>query len=534
MALSYHSQQLPLTRNAYREIRLILGDQLNASHSWYKDDDEGRVLYVMMEMRQETDYVVHHRQKILAFFAAMRAFADALGTLHDVFYLRLDSDENQHDLSANLTWLLELTGVKKLSYQEPDEYRLESQLAQMDLPTSVQRSCVSSEHFITQRDDLVRYFPQLDSADDKSGKGLLMETFYRQIRKQTGYLMDNGKPIGGKWNFDSENRKSLSNQQSIPEPLLFKNDVCHIDTTLKNMKIRTIGNCNPSELLWPISRRQSRELLEHFIRYCLPNFGRYQDALSERGWSLFHARISFSLNIKMLSPQEVIERVIRAYEKNPDTINIAQVEGFVRQILGWREYVRLIYWHFMPDYKQTNYFNHNRKLPHYYWTGDTKMRCMQQSIRQSLDYAYAHHIQRLMVTGNFALLTGVSPDEVNAWYLGIYIDAIEWVELPNTHGMSQFADGGILASKPYVSSGNYIHKMGDHCRNCHYDIKAKTGDNSCPFNSLYWHYIDRNLAVFEGNPRMSMIINQWQQRAPDDRAAVLKQANIWLLDLNAL
>ncbi|WP_194757185.1 cryptochrome/photolyase family protein [Aliidiomarina indica] len=534
MALWYHSRQLPKALSAYREIRLILGDQLNATHSWFADNDEGEVLYVMMEMRQETDYVTHHRQKILAFFASMRAFADALGTLHDVFYMRLDSDENKQSLADNLTWLLDLTGAQQLSYQQPDEYRLDHQLRTMPLPSGISRTCVSSEHFLTERDALSQYFPKLENESTEPQKVLRMEVFYRQMRQQTGYLMDGDKPIGGQWNFDHENRNKLPDKEPIPEPLTFKNDVSHIDATLTKMKVKTIGHADPKELVWPISRRQARELMSHFIRHCLPKFGRYQDALSERGWSLFHARISFSLNTKMLSPKEVIERVLAAYEKDPDSINIAQVEGFIRQILGWREYVRLIYWHFMPEYKELNYFNHERQLPAYFWTGDTKMRCMQRAITQSLDYAYAHHIQRLMVTGNFALLTGISPDQVNAWYLGIYIDAIEWVELPNTHGMSLFADGGLLASKPYASSGNYINKMGDHCAQCHYDVNAKTGSKSCPFNTLYWHFIDQNVESFRNNPRMGLIVNQWQKRKEADRAAILEQANTWLLDLDSL
>ncbi|RUO27438.1 cryptochrome/photolyase family protein [Aliidiomarina sanyensis] len=535
MTLYLHTSQLPRARKEFREVRLILGDQLNASHSWFKEEDTEHVLFVLFEMRQETDYVTHHRQKVLAFFAAMRAFADAMGTIHNVLYMRLDSDENQHNLKENIHAVLNHVNAKKFSYQEPDEYRLDIQLNSLDLDPEISIACVSSEHFFTQRDDLIRYFPKLDRRAKAESlaqtQTLLMETFYRQIRKETGYLMEGNKPEGGKWNYDQENRNKLPDSQTLPDPLIFANDVRHIEAVLNKAEIKTLGTANSERLLWPISRRQSRELLRHFVQKALPHFGVYQDAMSERCWTLFHSRLSFSLNTKMLHPREVIEAAIQGFRDNPNDISIAQVEGFVRQILGWREYVRMIYWQFMPDYKATNYFEHKRDLPAFFWTGKTKMRCLQHSIQQSLDYAYAHHIQRLMVTGNFALLAGIAPEQVNTWYLGIYIDAVEWVELPNTHGMSQFADGGLLASKPYVSSGNYLQKMGHYCTSCEYDVKQKTGPKSCPLNSLYWHFIDRNLKHFKNNHRMHMIVNQWEKRSDSDRKAVLEQADTWLLNL---
>lgn len=522
MALFYALNQLNSTQ--YHHLRLILGDQLNAAHSWYRQHDDG-VLYVMMEMRQETDYVTHHRQKLLSFFASMRGFAEAISQKHDVLYLQLDHQGNKQDLAQNLSMVLNHIHADTLSYQAPDEWRLDEQLAQFKHPnTSVQM--VDTEHFFTNRDALQEHFKNPDK--------VLLETFYRRLRKKHNYLMDGDAPKGGKWNYDHDNRKKLPDSVTIPEPLVFANDVREIDAMLDKHAVDSMGECDASALPWPISRRQSRQLLRHFTAHGLANFGRYQDALSTRGWSLFHSRLSFSLNTKMLSPKEVIDACIDAHENDPDGINLAQIEGFVRQILGWREFVRAIYWHHMPDYASHNKLQHQRKLPQFFWDGDTKMACVKHAVEQSLEHAYAHHIQRLMVTGNFALLAGIDPNEVDAWYLGIYVDAIEWVELPNTRGMSQFADGGVLATKPYVSGGNYLNKMGHYCKGCSYSVSQKSGQGACPFNVLYWHFIDRHEQRFANNQRMSMMYRQWHKRDSDERDAILATANTYLADLNKL
>lgn len=528
MALFYALNQLDSTQ--YNEVRLILGDQLNASHSWFRQKRE-HVLYVMIEMRQETDYAAHHIQKVLAFFAAMRSFAKAVSEQHDVLYLTLDHQGNKQVLTANLDMVLSHCHASSLLYQAPDEWRLDEQLANYR-PEQISVSMVDTEHFYTQRDALNEYF--------KSSDNLLMENFYRRIRKENGYLMEGDKPKGGKWNYDHDNRKKLPDKTPVPDPKLFANDVTDIYQLVKQQGITTIGHANGQSeddkvmLGWPINRKQSRELLQYFIEHCLPDFGRYQDALSERGWSLFHARLSFSMNSKMLNPREVVEAAIQAHEADPEQINLAQIEGFVRQIIGWREYVRAIYWAKMPEYATHNKLQHQRKLPDFYWNGDTKMACMRHAIGQSLEHAYAHHIQRLMVTGNFALLAGVNPDEVDAWYLGIYIDAIEWVELPNTRGMSQFADGGILATKPYVSGGNYINKMGHYCKGCHYSVSQKHGEGACPFNVLYWHFIDRHQQRFVNNHRMSMMYRQWDKRDAEERKAILDTAENYLIHIQEL
>ncbi|CUS48460.1 MAG: deoxyribodipyrimidine photolyase-related protein [Idiomarinaceae bacterium HL-53] len=506
----------------YDEVRLVLGDQLHAGHSWWQTPCSN-ILYVMFEMQQELDYVKHHRQKILAFFAAMRNFAKAISHKHDMLYIALDNSDNQQDLIANLKAVIHKVKATKLTYQEPDEYRLNQQLAGIDW---IERECVGSEHFFTQRNNLKRYFPKQ--------KSLLMETFYRQLRQDTGYLMNGNKPMGDRWNFDSENRKKLPKNHSLPTPLCFANDVADIEEMLTKQKVTTFGTVDAKRFLWPVNRQQAIELFEYFLEHLFPHFGTFQDAMTESGWSLYHSRISFALNSKILSPQYVIERAIERYKADSEQITLPQVEGFVRQILGWREYVRLIYWHYMPAYADKNELAHTRDLPSFFWNAKTKMRCVSHAIQQSLDYAYAHHIQRLMITGNFALLAGIEPQQVDAWYLGIYIDAIEWVELPNTRGMSQFADGGILATKPYVSGGNYIHKMSHYCAECHYNVAKKHGENSCPFNSLYWHFIDRHRERFEHNHRMRMMYAQWNKRSEEERQAILTQAEYYLTNLEEL
>ncbi|MBT8149368.1 MAG: cryptochrome/photolyase family protein, partial [Pseudomonadales bacterium] len=314
----------------------------------------------------------------------------------------------------------------------------------------------------------------------------------------------------------SENREKLkpANLNQIPEPLVFGNDVKVILKRIAAHNIPSIGKVDEA-LLWPVTRKQSLELLTYFCLHCLPSFGRFQDAMTNQHphqWSLYHSRLSFSLNSKIIRPAEVIDTALLAYEKSAGAISLAQIEGFVRQILGWREYIRAVYWVNMPGYESRNELGAKRPLPDYFWTGRTNMECLAQAINQSLQFAYAHHIQRLMITGNFCLLTGIAPEQVDAWYLGIYIDAIEWVELPNTRGMSQFADGGLVATKPYAAGGNYINKMSDYCKNCHYNIKDKTSHQGCPFNSLYWGFMIRHRKRLASNPRIGMVYRSWDKQ----------------------
>ncbi|MEO1259704.1 MAG: cryptochrome/photolyase family protein [Bacteroidota bacterium] len=498
-----------------KKLRLILGDQLNINHSWFKEKNDD-IIYCLFEMRQETDYVAHHVQKIIAFFAAMRAFAEQLKKAgHHVIYFQLDNEKNTQNLKENIQLLIEEKKIEKFEYLLPDEYRLDEQLKNICNEISINSEVFDTEHFMSKRNELSEFF---------KGKKYLMESFYRDIRRRFGIMMEGGKPVTGKWNYDAENRKKMPKNHVPPTPMIFEKDVSDIYELIKKEQVKTIGRVDPKNFLWPTTRQESLELLEFFVENCLPHFGDFQDAMTSEYWSLYHSRISFSMNAKLISPLEVVHRSVSEWEKRKDEISIAQIEGFVRQIIGWREYMRGIYWAKMPGFAKLNFFDNQRKLPRWFWTGETKMACLKHSIYQSLDYAYAHHIQRLMVTGNFALLAGIHPDEVDAWYLGIYIDAIEWVEITNTRGMSQFADGGIVGTKPYCSSANYIDKMSHYCKGCFYNKKEKTGERACPFNSLYWNFYDRNRDKLEKNPRIGMAYRLWNKMDSGKKEGILKRA----------
>ena len=514
-----------MTTAAPKILRLILGDQQNINHSWFNSVDDG-VLYIMMEVRQETDYTLHHVQKVLAFFASMRRFAEEIRSRgHNIRYIALDDPGNNQSFAENLRNVIKKYNVAEFQYQLPDEYRLDVQLNKFCDTLSIPSLSVDSEHFLTERNVLKKFFA--------GKKQYIMEAFYRDMRKKHDILMDAGKPAGGVWNLDKENRGRYDGAVAVPTPLVFDNDISHIKQLITAHGVKTFGQSEET-LLWPIDRGQSLQMLDDFIDHHLPHFGTYQDAMAVDHWSLFHSRLSFSLNTKMIHPYEIVERAVHAWGKNKKTIRLQQVEGFVRQIIGWREYMRGVYWAHMPEYSTLNFFDHSTPLPHYYWDGDTRMGCMRSAIGQSLEKAYAHHIQRLMITGNFALLAGIDPDAVDAWYLGVYIDAIEWVEITNTRGMSQFADGGIVGTKPYVSSANYINKMSDYCADCHYKYSLKYGERACPFNSLYWHFLDRHRDKLAKNPRMGMMYRVLDRYNDTERKKILDQAQEYLNKLEAL
>lgn len=507
-------------------LRLILGDQLNEKHSWFDKPDK-TFTYVLMEIRQETDYVKHHVQKVLAFFAAMRAFAEKLKAKgHSVIYLRLDDPKNRQTIAGNIEKLLKEKHFTRFEYLLPDEHRLDVELRKLAKSLSVSWEAVDTEHFITRRQDFNDFFA--------GKKRYLMESFYRQMRKKHNILMEGQKPLGGRWNFDVENRRRYDGRVPIPKPKLFHNDVRVLHKLIEKSGVKTFGTVDPRHLIWPINRSQAQSLLNAFLKNGLKEFGTYQDAMTTESWSVFHARISFALNTKMLHPLEVIKAAIRTWEKQKRSIKIQQIEGFVRQILGWREYMRGIYWSLMPKLGRMNFFKHKAALPDYYWTAETKMRCMGAAVGQSLEHAYAHHIQRLMITGNFALLAGVDPDQVEEWYLGVYIDAVEWVEMPNTRAMSQWADGGLVATKPYVSSANYIHKMSDYCGQCNYDRQKAHGESACPFNGLFWDFFHRHRKKLEKNPRVGMMYRTWNRKDRKEQQRILKQADSYRKDLNRL
>lgn len=499
-----------------KTVRLILGDQLNLKHSWFSSTNEN-VVYLMAEMQQETSYVKHHIQKVVAFFIAMRNFAAELEEKgHAVVYFKIDDNTNPQELSKLIKQVVNNEKASCFEYQLPDENRLDKQLKEITKELSIATKSVDTEHFYTSRYELRDFF--------EGKKQLLMESFYRMMRKKHSVLMNNENPEGGKWNFDHSNRKKWSGEPEIPHERGFRKDVSELVNTLKELKIETFGKIDETSFNWPTSRADALSVLNHFCKSLLVHFGDYQDALHTNEKYLFHSRLSFAMNSKILSPKEVIDKVVDYYYENKNEIDISQVEGFIRQILGWREYMRGIYWKEMPEYKTLNKLDNHNKLPDFYWTGKTKMNCLKHAIGQSLDDAYAHHIQRLMVIGNFSLLTQLNPDEVDAWYLGVYIDAIEWVEITNTRGMSQFADGGIVATKPYVSSANYINKMGNYCKECAYSHTKKIGDNACPFNSLYWNFLDDKKEYFKGNQRMAMMLNLLEKKDADELAELKERA----------
>lgn len=508
-----------------KTVRLILGDQLNQNHSWFNSVDD-EIIYLMAEMRQETDYVKHHIQKVVAFFLAMRNFKDDMSAKgHQFIYYTLNDKNNLQQLNKIISKVIEENNAENFEYQLPDEFRLDQQLQQICSSLQVTSSHYDTEHFYTTRFELKEFY--------QGKKQMVMESFYRMMRKKHGIMMNNDQPEGGKWNYDQSNRNKWKGQPSIPHEKEFIKNVEDIIQELTKSNVETIGVINPRTFAWPVTKKECISTLDYFCNELLPYFGDYQDAMHDDEKFLFHSRLSFAMNTKIISPKEVIDTVLDHYYENSKDIEISQVEGFVRQILGWREYMRGIYWKEMPNYQHLNKLNNKNKLPNFFWTGETKMNCLQKAIGQSLDSSYAHHIQRLMVIGNFALLTQIDPDEVDKWYLGVYIDAIEWVEITNTRGMSQFADGGIVATKPYVSSANYINKMSSYCGNCHYSHTKKIGENACPFNSLYWNFLADKKEHFKDNQRMNMMMALLNKMDGNKLAEIQKRAASIIENLDA-
>jgi deoxyribodipyrimidine photolyase-related protein len=506
-------------------LRILLGDQLNPFHSWFKTLDTS-VVYAFFENRQEATYAPHHIQKIVGVFGAMRQFAHWLKCEgHQVSYTRIH-ENSEFSIVNNIKDLASELGASKIEIMEPDEWRLQSDFLNLMEECLLPITFVSSEHFISTQDEFENLF--------SGKKSFLMETFYRSLRKRTGILMNADRPEGDQWNLDGENRKKLPKNHLIPPPFFVTTDTTEVVEDLKAAGIKGIGSLgDPKHFYWPTTPEQGKSLFEHWLEYGLPYFGDYQDAMSTQSWAMYHSRISFALNLKMLDPLWVCRRVEQAYREREE-VKLNAAEGFIRQILGWREFMRGAYWMRMPDFANENFFRHKNKLPSWFWDGKTKMNCQRQAIGQSLEHSYAHHIQRLMVTGNFALLAGIDPDEVDQWYLGIYIDAFEWVEMPNTRGMSQFADGGWIASKPYVASANYMKKMGDYCDGCRYNPKSKTDEDSCPLNALYWDFFDRNRDKLANNHRLGMVYRTYDKMHLETKEAIRYKAHTILENLDRL
>ncbi|MBE1283598.1 MAG: cryptochrome/photolyase family protein [Rhodobacteraceae bacterium] len=499
---------------------LVLGDQLSETLSALQAANRTTDLVVMAEVADETEYVQHHPKKIALVLAAMRKFAQQLRDQGwRVAYSRLDDPDNTGSIPGELLRRAAETEAQEVLATTPGEWRLIDALRM--LPITLQLH--SDTRFIATREDFAVWA--------KGRKQLRMEYFYREMRRKTGLLMEAGKPIGGKWNYDHDNRKPAPDFQPDAEPLRFApdKDVQEVLTLVQDRFAGHFGELLP--FAFATNRTQALQALEHFITNALPRFGDYQDAMLRGSRTLYHALIAPYLNIGLLHPMEVCRAAEAAFHAGHAPLNA--VEGFIRQILGWREYVRGIYLLEGPDYVTRNALGHSRPLPDFYWGGETRMSCIQLAVAQTREDAYAHHIQRLMVTGNFALLAGIDPHALHEWYLAVYADAFEWVEAPNTIGMSQSADGGIIASKPYVSSGAYIDRMSDYCKSCAYDVKAKTGETACPFNLLYWHFLIRHRARFDNNPRMGNMYRTWDRMEEQRKSQVLADANAFLSRLDS-
>lgn len=498
---------------------LVLGDQLTTGLSALREGDPETDVVVMAEVMAEGSYVPHHPQKIILILSAMRKFAMELREAGwRVAYSRLDDPENSHSITGELLRRAAEHGAVEVLATRPGEWRLIAALEGLPLPVSL----LPDERFLCSQTDFAAWA--------EGRKALRMEYFYREMRRKTGLLMEGDNPAGGQWNFDHENRKPAKPDLLRPRPLRFAPDgVTEGVIALVAERFSHFGTATPFG--WATDRAGALLALRHFITQSLPRFGEEQDAMLSGDPTLSHALISPYLNIGLLGPLEVAQAAEAAWRAG--AVPIAAAEGFIRQIIGWREFVRGIYFLTGPDYVARNALGHDRALPPVYWGAETKMACMGHAVSQTRDMAYAHHIQRLMVTGNFALLAGVDPAEVHRWYLAVYIDAFEWVEAPNTIGMSQFADGGVVGSKPYVSSGAYIDRMSDYCGSCHYSVKEKSGPKACPFNLLYWDFLLRHRESFAGNPRMAQMYQTWDKMDAGHRARVRADAAAFLVRLDA-
>jgi deoxyribodipyrimidine photolyase-related protein len=500
-----------------RNLVLILGDQLDHQSAALNGFDNRLDLIWMAEVAQESEHVPSSKIRTALFLSAMRHFAQAQRELgRSVEYVPLDDPHNTQTLAGELGRAIERHQPEQVLMTEPGDYRVLQAIEHCAADHATKLKVLADTHFIITLEEF--------RSHAKGRKQLRLEYFYREVRQKTGLLMQDGQPIGGQWNFDTENRGAFdkAGPQNLPEPSFFEPDALTqgVLALVEQRFTKHVGAL--SQFRWPVTRAQALQCLERFVAERLPLFGQYQDAMwSGEAW-LYHSHLSSSLNLKLINPLEVAQAAEQAYQRGDVPIEAA--EGFIRQVIGWREYVRGIYWLQMPDYISRNALNAKEDLPSFYWTAQTDMTCLQDALRQTLDHGYSHHIQRLMVTGLYALLFGVRPQALHEWYLSVYVDAVEWVELPNTLGMSQYADGGIMASKPYAATGAYIDRMSNHCRGCRYKPKDKTGPSACPFTTLYWDFLIRHKDRLAKNPRMVMQIKNLNRLTPEIQAEISRQA----------
>ncbi len=507
---------------AVRNLILVLGDQLTPTLTSLAAGNPAQDRVLMAELHDEATYVRHHKKKIAFLFSAMRHFAEELRAAGwTVDYVKLDDPDNQGSFTGQVAEAIRKYRPARIIVTQAGEWRvaqmLESWGACFDMPVDI----LPDDRFLCSSDAFEGWAT--------GRKQLRMEYFYRDMRRRTGLLMEGDQPAGGKWNYDADNRKPAEINLFMPRPMQHQPDALTNDVlTLVAARFDNhFGDLTP--FWYAVTRAGAEASFAAFLAQALPGFGDYQDAMLTGEPFLYHAVIAQYLNCGLLDPLRVCQQVEAAWRAGAVPLNAA--EGFIRQIIGWREYVRGIYWLKMPDYAQSNFFGHSRPLPDFYWTAETEMACVKSAVTQTREQAYAHHIQRLMITGNFAMLAGIDPHELHEWYLTVYADAYEWVELPNTVGMSQFADGGLLASKPYAASGAYINRMSNYCGSCRYEVKARTGSKACPFNALYWNFIARNRDRIGHNPRMAQMVKIYDKFADDEQRRIADSAASFLAGL---
>lgn len=505
--------------SSVRQLIITLGDQLDLNSAAIRDADPATDCVWMAEASAESTALWTHKSRITLFLSAMRHHRELLReTGFTVHYTELTDAETT--LAKLLVRDIKALSPKKLVCIEPGEWRITQMLETVSEETAVPLEIRIDNHFYCTRNDFAQHA--------EGRKQLRMEFFYRELRRRENVLMDGSEPAGGAWNFDKDNRRSFDkNGPGVPPaPPSFAPDAITREViALVNKRFPD----HPGQLEhfdWAVTREDALTALDDFIAHRLPLFGDYQDAMWTNEPFLYHSLLSPAMNLKLLNPREVVDAAETAWQQDPERYPINAVEGFIRQILGWREYVRGIYWHFMPEYLHRNTLQATHDLPDFYWTGDTDMVCLKDAIGQTLDYGYAHHIQRLMVTGLYALLYGVDPKQVHEWYLAVYVDAVEWVELPNTLGMSQFGDGGVMASKPYVATGKYIQRMSNYCADCRFNPAHATGEDACPFTTLYWDFLQRHQDRLKINQRMTMQLRNLDRKKPEELAAIRNQAKL--------
>ena len=501
----------------------VLGDQLSLSLASLEGQQPADTIVLMMEVAEETTYVRHHRQKIAYIFSAMRHHAQALRDAGwTVDYVALDDPDNGGSFTAEVARAIARHAPARLCVTEAGEWRVAAMLDSWETVFGLPVEIRTDTRFVADHRDFEEW------AEGRSE--LTMEWFYRLMRRRTGLLMDGDKPAGNRWNFDKENRKPARSDLLMPRPLAFAPDAITREV-LALVEARFADHPGSLDGFdWAVTAAEAEAQATMFFRHALADFGPYEDAMLTGERHLWHSILSPYINSGLLDPLDLCRRAEAEYRAGRAPLQ--SVEGYVRQILGWREYMRGIYWRDGPDYVHRNFLEHTRQLPRWYWTGETDMHCLAEAVGQTLSTAHAHHILRLMVTGNFALLIGADPAEVHRWYLEVYVDAYEWVELPNTLGMSQFGDGGLVGSKPYVSSGAYINRMSDYCRHCRYDVTKRIGDDACPFNALYWDFLARHADKLGDNPRLRMPYRNWARQSVADQAATRDQAAVFLAALD--